>query len=110
VNPRTRAGDTIDSLETAATDDAALALAGRFSALFTIRLAHNPVGAFAFRGRTDERSDRWVGVAELVDRGYEDAYRQFLEPVIGASGEQIHGAIVIAPAAETEDLPLRPEN
>ena len=26
---------------------------------------------------------------ELVDRGYEDAYRQFIEPVVAASGEQI---------------------
>jgi hypothetical protein len=28
-------------------------------------------------------------MAELVDRGYEDAYRQFIEPVVGASGERI---------------------
>jgi hypothetical protein len=28
-------------------------------------------------------------VEELVDRGYEDAYRQFVEPVVAASGEQI---------------------
>jgi hypothetical protein len=26
---------------------------------------------------------------ELIDRGYEDAYRQFIEPVVGASGEQL---------------------
>jgi hypothetical protein len=37
----------------------------------------------------DERSDRPYSVAELVDRGYEDAYRQFIEPVVGASGERI---------------------
>jgi hypothetical protein len=24
-----------------------------------------------------------------VDRGYEDAYRQFIDPVVGASGERI---------------------
>ena len=28
-------------------------------------------------------------LAELVDRGYEDAYRQFIEPVVGAGGERI---------------------
>jgi len=28
-------------------------------------------------------------VGELLDRGYEDAYRQFIEPVVGASGERI---------------------
>ena len=37
----------------------------------------------------DERSDRRYTVAELVDRGYEDAYRQFIEPVVAASGERI---------------------
>ena len=26
-------------------------------------------------------------LAELVDRGYEDAYRQFIEPVVAASGD-----------------------
>ena len=26
---------------------------------------------------------------ELMERGYEDAYRQFIEPVLGASGERI---------------------
>jgi hypothetical protein len=31
-------------------------------------------------------------VGELVDRGYEDAYRQFIDPVVGASGEQMSAA------------------
>jgi hypothetical protein len=31
-----------------------------------------------------------------MNRGYEDAYRQFIEPVVGASGEQMaHGATEI---------------
>ena len=35
-------------------------------------------------------------VAELVDRGYEDAYRQFIEPVVAASGERIaNGPILV---------------
>jgi len=38
-------------------------------------------------GVYDERSDRRQTVAELVDRGYEDAYRQFIEPVVGAGAE-----------------------
>jgi hypothetical protein len=42
-----------------------------------------------FRGVRDERSDRGYSLAELVDRGYEDAYRQFIDPVVGASGERI---------------------
>jgi hypothetical protein len=30
---------------------------------------------------------------ELVDRGYEDAYRQFVEPIVGASGERIETTV-----------------
>jgi hypothetical protein len=26
---------------------------------------------------------------ELIDRGYQDAYRQFIDPVVGASGERL---------------------
>jgi hypothetical protein len=26
---------------------------------------------------------------ELMSRGYEDAYHQFIEPVVGASGERV---------------------
>ena len=37
----------------------------------------------------DERSDRTHTLGELLDRGYEDAYRQFIEPVVGASGDSI---------------------
>ena len=40
-----------------------------------------------FGGVYDERSDRAQSVSELVDRGYEDAYRQFIEPVVGAGAE-----------------------
>jgi hypothetical protein len=28
-------------------------------------------------------------MTELIDRGYEDACRQFIEPVVGASGEHL---------------------
>jgi hypothetical protein len=31
-------------------------------------------------------------LAELVDRGYEDAYRQFIEPVVGGSGDRLETA------------------
>ncbi len=105
--PRDRIGDAIDSLEAAAFDDAIDALRPQFGAFFIIRPDHNPLGALAFGGRTDERSDRRVAIAELVDRGYEDAYRQFLEPVIGASGEQIHGATVVSRTPAPDDLPFK---
>jgi hypothetical protein len=54
-----------------------------------IRPAHNPIGPFDFAGVYDQRSDRRSTLGELVDRGYEDAYRQFIEPVVAASGERI---------------------
>jgi hypothetical protein len=28
-------------------------------------------------------------LTELMSRGYEDAYRQFIEPVVGASGDRV---------------------
>jgi hypothetical protein len=57
--------------------------------MYVIRPGHNPVGPFDFAGVYDEQSDRESVLAELVDRGYEDAYRQFIEPVVAAGGERI---------------------
>ena len=33
--------------------------------------------------------DRRQPLGELMNRGYEDAYHQFIEPVVGASGERV---------------------
>ena len=57
--------------------------------MFTIRPAHNPIGPFDFGGAFDDRSHRRQGLGELINRGYEDAYNQFIEPVVGASGERV---------------------
>jgi len=46
------------------------------------------VGPFDFSGVYDESSDRVRSLAELVRQGYDDAYRQFIEPVV-ATGERI---------------------
>jgi hypothetical protein len=62
---------------------------GRFAGFYVIRPAHNPVGPLDFGGIYDERSDRVHTLAELVNRGYEDAYRLFIEPVVAGSGERI---------------------
>jgi hypothetical protein len=86
---RGRAGEQLAAFETAALRDVAEQFAGRFAGLFVIRPLHNPLGPLDFGGVYDERSDRIHTLAELCDRGYEDAYRQFIEPVVGASGEQI---------------------
>jgi hypothetical protein len=86
---RGRAGEQLAAFDAAGLRDVLEQFAGRFARLFVIRPAHNPLGALDFAGVFDERSDRVHPMAELVDRGYEDAYRQFVEPVVGASGERI---------------------
>jgi hypothetical protein len=89
VTPRARVSDVLRASDTTAMRDALVAGASWFDAVFTIRPAHNPVGPLDLRGAFDERSDRWQGLGEVIERGYEDAYRQFVEPVIGASGEAL---------------------
>jgi hypothetical protein len=81
-------GEIVRSIETAALDDAAHAAGARFSGLFVIRPDHNPIGPFDFSGVYDEASDRRRAIGELMQQGYADAYRQFIEPV-AAVGERI---------------------
>ena len=92
---RGRAGQYLLGLETAALRDAVASRRGRFEAMFEVRPTHNPLGPFDFDGCYDERSDRRHSLGELVDRGYEDASRQFVDAVVGESGERID-----APPAE----------
>lgn len=86
---RGKAAESLGAFETAALRDALEHARGRFAGVYVIQPAHNPLGPFDFDGTYDERSDRRYGLGELLDRGYEDAYRQFIEPVVGASGERI---------------------
>jgi hypothetical protein len=102
---RARAGEVIASAEAAALEEASSATAHRFWGIHRIAPAHNPLGPFDLGGGYDDRSDRPFALRELVSRGYEDAYRQFIEPVVGASGEAMQTATVIPDPAE--DLPLR---
>ena len=86
---RGRAGEYLAAMEAAAVRDAVASRVGQFHGLFLVRPTHNPLGPFDFDGAYDERSDRRQNLSELVDRGYQDAYRQFIDPVIGASGERL---------------------
>ena len=36
-----------------------------------------------------------MDLTELMRRGYDDAYRQFIEPIVGASGEQLAHASAV---------------
>ena len=85
---RAKMGEILRSIETATCDDASAAAAGRFPGVFAIRPGHNPIGPFDFDGVHDEASDRRRTIAELIQQGYDDAYRQFIEPVV-ATGDRI---------------------
>ena len=81
---RARMGEMVRSMETAALADGTAAALSRFSGVFVVRPTHNPIGAFDFAGTYDESSDRHRTVAELMQQGYADAYRHFIEPVVAA--------------------------
>ena len=86
---RGRIGEALSAMESAAIRDAIISRAGLFQAVFEIHPAHNPLGPLDFAGCYDERSDRKHLLVELLERGYDDGHRQFVGPVVGASGEQI---------------------
>jgi len=85
LDARGRFSEWLVSGDTAAMRDALAARMDQFRNLHVIRPLHNPVGPLDFRGAYDTRSHRTVPFAELLDVGYADAHRQFIEPVIGAA-------------------------
>jgi hypothetical protein len=103
---RGRVSDYLAGAEAAALRSA-VAAAKPFRCLFVVRPSHNPVGPLDVAGCYDQSSDRFVSLGEIVDRGYQDAYRQFIDPVVGASGERLEmagsrrgwGGVTLAEAA-----------
>jgi predicted acylesterase/phospholipase RssA len=93
LDGRSRIGEYLQSSEAAIVRDVARRASAAGARVFTIRPAHNPIGPFDFRGALDEKSDRRQPLAELMTQGYEDAYHQFIEPVVGASGDRVGQAI-----------------
>ncbi len=89
---RGRLGEYVHSSEAASLRDALGRRRADDPAVFVIRPSHNPVGPFDFDGGFDDRSDRRLNLTELMNRGYEDAYHQFIEPIVGASGERVGAA------------------
>ncbi len=92
VDGRGRLGEYLQSTEAAIVRDATNTTGG--VRIFTIRPTHNPIGPFDFAGGYDDRSQRPQGLVELMNRGYEHAYHQFIEPVVGASGERMQLSVV----------------
>src|SRR4029434_9110939 len=87
IDGRGRIGEYVTSAEAAVLRDAATTTAS--VRLFIVRPGANGVGPFDFKGGYDDRSHRRQSLAELMSRGYEDAYHQFIEPVVGASGDRL---------------------
>jgi hypothetical protein len=95
LEPMARLSEQAASFESAALRDAVAHVQHRFRAVYRIRPVHNPVGAFDLRGAFDERSDREHSLGELMERGYQDAYHEFIEPVVAPSGEHLRSNHIV---------------
>jgi hypothetical protein len=84
-----RVGEQMASAEAAVLSDTVRHLHHRFQGLYLVRPTHNPIRPLDLIGGYDEKSDRVQTLDELMERGYEDAYRQFIEPLVGASGDRM---------------------
>jgi hypothetical protein len=89
MDPRSRLGDFQVAAQAAALRDALEIARLRFDSVYVIQPEHNPIGPFDVGGAYDATSDRHQGLAELMSGAYEDAYHQFIEPVVGASGDHL---------------------
>ena len=89
LEPRHRLSEFLSAAESSALDSAVETARLRFDSVYVIRPAHNPIGCFDLTGAYDEASDRRQTLTELMQGAYEDAYHQFIEPVVGGSGEQL---------------------
>ena len=89
LDGRGRIGAWLASEGAAAVRDAVRGGAPGFRCLLTICPDYNPLGPLDMVGTYDERSDRVQLLGEAIDQGYADAYRQFIEPVVGAADPTI---------------------
>jgi hypothetical protein len=89
IDIRGRLGEYQLAAEATALRDALEMARLRFDSVYVVCPAHNPLGPFDLAGAYDEASDRRQDLHELMERAYEDAYRQFIEPVVGASGDHL---------------------
>lgn len=56
-------------------------------ALYVVRPERRPFGPLELEGAQDPATEAQAGPADLIDLGYRDAYRMFVEPVVGAAPE-----------------------
>ena len=89
LDVRGRFGEFQMAAEAIALRDAIEATRMYFESIYVVQPAHNAIGPYDLHGAYDDASDRRQDVFELAERAYEDTYRQFIEPVVGASGEHL---------------------
>ena len=89
LDPLSRLGEYLMTAESSALRQAMQLARLHFQAAYVISPEYNPLGPMDLSGTYDESSDRRHDAQELLLAGYEDAYRQFIEPVVGASGEHL---------------------
>jgi hypothetical protein len=93
LDGRGRIGAWLAAESAASVRDALRAAAPSFRCLLTIAPDYNPLGPLDMVGCYDERSDRVQLLSETIDQGYADAYRQFIEPVVGAADQSAYPAL-----------------
>jgi hypothetical protein len=89
LDGRGKWGEYLQSAEAAMIRDVTARARREGPRMFVVRPTHNAVGPFDFGGAFDDRSVRALDLTELVNQGYSDAYHQFVEPVVGASGDRV---------------------
>lgn len=89
LDVRGQFGEFQTAAEAVALRDAIEATRIYFESVYLVQPTHNAIGPYDLDGAYDEASDRRQRISELIERAYEDTYRQFIEPVVGASGERI---------------------
>jgi hypothetical protein len=55
--------------------------------LYVVRPERRPFGPLELEGAQDPATEARATAADLMDLGYRDAYRMFVEPVVGAAPE-----------------------
>jgi hypothetical protein len=74
-------------------------------ALYVVRPERRPFGPLELEGAQDPTTEARATAADLVDLGYRDAYRMFVEPVVGAAPEpRRREAIAREERAQTVEL------
>jgi hypothetical protein len=68
-------------------EDPATGRVFRSFSLYVVRPEARSLGPLEFRGKVDPRTEVVEGPEDLMERGYKDAYHQFVEPVVGAAPE-----------------------